>query len=442
MVGIKKLYITVAACICAAAVALLIVLPGQAQALEVERWSARANQDGGNDIMGATPTRITFQGQADEGESISELTLYMPEGSYITSEDSDPDSEKELDAEQVTVTILSGLDRLAVESEVSIEGDTGIRIEFPDNTPEGTMVQIEINNISLPIDGGSFELEGTYITSDGKEHSLPPSRSPIEVVGLSTAEKISVWLGEQEWVQWWNSIKFLHLFLDPTIAVKSIPSVFTGWLLALGLVVLSFPLSIPLGLFWSFLRMSKNRFIRALGSLYINVVRGTPLFLQIYIAFFGLPLLGISLDNFTLGICVLVMNSSAYLAEIFRAGIQSIDKGQFEAARSLGMTRARTMFSVIIPQTFRRVIPTMTSEFILMYKDTSLLAAVGVMEIMMFSKQITASTGNVTPYIVAAGFYLVVTLPLAKLINVLEDRMAERQSGTVKKNHKKEATEA
>ena len=88
------------------------------------------------------------------------------------------------------------------------------------------------------------------------------------------------------------------------------------------------------------------------------------------------------------------------------------------------MNGAQTMFYVIIPQTVRRVIPTMTSEFILMYKDTSLLAAVGVMEIMMYAKTITAATGNVTPYIVAAGFYLIVTIPMTKLINSMEQRMA------------------
>ncbi|MEG0621122.1 MAG: amino acid ABC transporter permease, partial [Raoultibacter sp.] len=172
---------------------------------------------------------------------------------------------------------------------------------------------------------------------------------------------------------------------------------------------------------------------RAIGSTYINLVRGTPLFLQMYIAWFGLPLLGINPGNFILAVAVLVLNSSAYLAEIFRAGIQSINKGQFEAARSLGMNAPQTMLFVIIPQTIQRVIPTMTSEFILMYKDTSLLAAVGVTEIMMFSKTIVATTGNVTPYIVAAGFYLIVTIPLTKLINIMEERM----SGKRKKKGKK-----
>ena len=160
------------------------------------------------------------------------------------------------------------------------------------------------------------------------------------------------------------------------------------------------------------------------------------------IAFFGLPLLGIQMDNFVLGIIVLVMNSSAYLAEIFRAGIQSINKGQFEAARSLGMNGAQTMIFVIIPQTFRRVIPTMTSEFILMYKDTSLLAAVGVMEIMMYSKTITAATGNVTPYIVAAFFYLVVTIPLTKVINVMEERLVSGRPKHRRTNNLPEKTPA
>jgi polar amino acid transport system substrate-binding protein len=125
-----------------------------------------------------------------------------------------------------------------------------------------------------------------------------------------------------------------------------------------------------------------------------------------------------------LGILVLATNSSAYLAEIFRAGIQSINKGQFEAAGSLGLTGAQTMFFVIIPQTVRRVIPTATSEFILLYKDTALLAAVGVMEMMMFGKSLVANTGNMTPYIIAACYYLMVTMPLTRIITIFERKLA------------------
>lgn len=111
------------------------------------------------------------------------------------------------------------------------------------------------------------------------------------------------------------------------------------------------------------------------------------------------------------------------MCEIFRAGIQSIPKGQTEAARSLGMNGAQTMVFVIIPQTVSRVIPTLTSEFILLYKDTSMLAAVGVMEMVYDAKMIVANTGSITPYIVAALFYLIITLPLAKFVGNLERKL-------------------
>jgi polar amino acid transport system substrate-binding protein len=190
------------------------------------------------------------------------------------------------------------------------------------------------------------------------------------------------------------------------------------------LVLVGFPLAIPVGLGISFLRMSRFRPLRFISSIYVNVIRGTPLFLQIFIAFLGLPMLGIRVGDYVLGTIVLAINSSAYLAEIFRAGIQSIHKGQFEAASSLGMNGVQTMFSVIIPQTVRRVIPTMTSEFILLYKDTSLLAAMGVMEQMQFARTMVASTGSMTPYVISGCYYLIVTLPLTRVISIFEKKLA------------------
>ncbi len=417
-------------CVGALIFALLCIsaMPFQAEALTTERFTAKSNQDGADGIMGATDTRITWQGQADENESIASVTLELPEGSVLP-------------ADGTTVTVLDGLKRLSVSNTVS-ESDSGITVDFDEPTPAGTMVMLELNNAQFPADGGTFTVSGSYTTSDGTTQAIPDGGKSITVTGTTPPEQLASWLGEQGWVQAWNSNKFLHLFFDPTIIVTTIPAVFWGWLLALALVAISFPLAIPLGLCWSFLRMAKNPVLRAIGSTYINIIRGTPLFLQIYIAFFGLPLLGIQMDNFVLGVIVLIMNSSAYLAEIFRAGIQSISKGQFEAARSLGMNGAQTMIFVIIPQTFRRVIPTMTSEFILMYKDTSLLAAVGVMEIMMYSKTITAATGNVTPYIVAAFFYLVVTIPLTKAINIMEERLVSGRPKQRAKNNLAEKTPA
>ena len=127
------------------------------------------------------------------------------------------------------------------------------------------------------------------------------------------------------------------------------------------------------------------------------MIRGTPLFLQIFIAFIGLRIAGIRLSDFVTAVIVLALNSSAYLAEIFRAGIQSIHKGQMEAAVSLGMNYAQAMRYVIIPQTVKRVLPTMTSEFILLFKDTALLSAVGIFELMLRANNFVARAGTLTP---------------------------------------------
>lgn len=411
--------VSVAAVIIAATLALSFVLPIQAQALEVQRWTAKPNKDGDNTtVLGATATRVTWQGQSAEDESVASVVINLPEGTSV-------------EAENVKTSVLMGLDRLDATANTAVAG-TVVTVTLDEPAPAGALVMIECNRTLLPGSGGTIELAGSYTTADGQTHDMPATDQVITVTSTSPAEQLSSWLGQQAWVQTWNSNKFLHLFFDPSIIVTSVPALFAGWLVSLGVVVVSFPLAIPFGLLLSFLRMAKSRLPRALGATYINIVRGTPLFLQLYIAFFGLPLMGVQMDPFAMGAIVLVMNSSAYLAEIFRAGIQSISQGQFEAARSLGMNGAQTMFFVIIPQTVRRVIPTMTSEFILMYKDTSLLAAVGVTELMMYAKTITAATGNVTPYIVAAGFYLIVTIPLTKLINAMEVRMS---SG--RRKHKK-----
>jgi polar amino acid transport system substrate-binding protein len=138
-----------------------------------------------------------------------------------------------------------------------------------------------------------------------------------------------------------------------------------------------------------------------------------------------------------MGMLVLAINSAAYMAEIFRAGIQSINKGQFEAASSLGMSYPQAMQYVIIPQTVRRVLPTMTSEFILLFKDTALLSAVGVFELMMNAKNSAANAGNVTAYTVAAAYYLIVTIPLILWVQKLEARLALSETGQTIANPRK-----
>ena len=410
------------------AIALLLVTtsPFAAYGLTVERCTAKSNARSGNDVMGAMNTRITWEAQCNPTEAVRALSFTLPDGTQYSTDDA-------------RVTMLSGADlmtREVIEGTVTADGQT-ITFDFDDPADAGCYLRAEIYNVFFPGNGGAMQIEGTYTLADGT--TLPiEGIPPIEVKGVSPAEEFSQMLAQQPWVQAWNSNKFLHMFLDPTIAVTSFPVVFWGFLMAIAIVAVAFPLAIPFGLLFALMRMSKFRVLRAIGGVYVNVVRGTPLFLQIYIAFFGLPLAGIQIPSFPLGVIVLAMNSCAYMCEIFRAGIQSIPKGQFEAARSLGMNGAQTMIFIIIPQTVRRVIPTLTSEFILLYKDTSMLAAVGVMEVVMYAKTIVAATGSITPYIVAACFYLVITLPLAKVVGNFEAKLAGNETGKgAKKKRKK-----
>ena len=396
----------------------LVAAPRPAEALEVAKLTAKPNADTGNDVLGATETRINWEAQADADESLSSVTLQLPEGTSFS-------------LDKARVTMLSGadlMDRTKVDATFSADGQY-VTASFAEPLPAGAYLRIEVYDVEFPAAGGDLALAGAYQLADGSERQLPADMPTIKVTGVSPLDAFTDSLAKEPWVQAWNSNKFLRLFLNPTVFVSSVPVVFNGFLMALAIVLVAFPVAIPFGFALALMRTSKLRLLRAISSVYVNVVRGTPAFLQIYIAFFGLPLAGVQIPTYPLGVMVMALNSSAYLCEIFRAGIQSIPKGQNEAARSLGMNGFQTMLYVIVPQTFRNVIPTLTSEFILLYKDTSLLASVGILEVVMYAKTIVASTGSITPYIVAALFYLVVTLPLSWLVGRLEARLQGNDQG-------------
>ncbi len=400
-----------AAALAVLACALTLILPTPASAMEAVRCTGRPNStDDPSVIMGATQSRITFEATVDEGEGVEQLVLTIPDGT-------------EFSTENLAVTLLTG-DDLMTRNDVDYElAEDGQDIVLTFDTPleEAGHLNIIVYGVYFPRTGGDMQVEASY-TVDGVEYEIEDIPT-ITVQGISLTESISQWLSEQAWVQTWNSNRFLRLFFNPTLLVTSFPVVLTGFFMSVSIVAISFPLAIPVALVLAFMRISKFALWRGIGTVYVNLVRGTPLFLQIYIAFFGLPLAGISIPNFPLGIIVMTLNSSAYMCEIFRAGILAISKGQSEAARSLGMTRLQTMIFIILPQMFRNVIPNLTNEFITLYKDTSLLAAVGIMELVMYARTIVASTGSITPYIVAAVFYLVITLPLSKVTRYLEERM-------------------
>lgn len=206
---------------------------------------------------------------------------------------------------------------------------------------------------------------------------------------------------------------------------------------ALNTVILAFSgeaIGIFIGLALSVLALSEHRVVRAPARAYINFFRGTPLLWQLSFFFFGIALgLQLNFGPYEVAIAVLALNSGAYCAEIFRAGIQSIERGQFEAARSLGMTYGGALRLVILPQAVRRVIPPLTNEFVILIKDTSLVAVLGLsldqQELLATGRDIFSQTFNATPFLVSAAGYLAVTLPLIRAVTWLERRLRSGLTG-------------
>ena len=157
------------------------------------------------------------------------------------------------------------------------------------------------------------------------------------------------------------------------------------WLTA-RLALLSLGLGLPIGLLLALARVQSSRLLAAPAAVYVEVMRGTPLLVQILFIYFVLPIFGVHLPAFTSGIIALTLNCAAYISEIIRAGIISIDAGQMEAARSLGMSYSQAMRNIILPQTFRRVVPPLTNEAIALLKDSSLVSVMGVWELMFLAQ--------------------------------------------------------
>lgn len=178
------------------------------------------------------------------------------------------------------------------------------------------------------------------------------------------------------------------------------------------------------GLFIGMGRISRNPVIYGLSTIYVEAFRGTPLLIQIFLVYLGLPQIGIYMDSpLIAGLIALSMNSAAYQAEIFRGGVQSISKGQMEAARSLGMTYNQSLVTVIIPQALRNALPPYTNEFITMIKDSSLVMAIGVMELTLTGKFISAQSGNPFPVLIfVAVLYFTLTFSTSRILGFIEKK--------------------
>lgn len=205
---------------------------------------------------------------------------------------------------------------------------------------------------------------------------------------------------------------------------SALPLLVRGAGLTLVLTALSLVFGIAGGLTLALARLSPLKFLRPIAVAYVEVVRGTPLLMQIYVIYFVLPAIGIELSPFNAGVLALSLNAAAYAAEVFRGGIESIDPGQMEAARSLGMSHRRAMRWVILPQTIRRVMPPLTNEAVALLKDSSLVSVVALSELMRTGKEIATNSGSpTTVFLTVAILYLGMTLPLTWLVRRLEVRL-------------------
>ncbi|HGZ9305008.1 TPA: ABC transporter permease subunit [Staphylococcus aureus] len=180
-----------------------------------------------------------------------------------------------------------------------------------------------------------------------------------------------------------------------------------------------------LGAFVALMKLSKIKIISWIASIYIEILRGTPMLVQVFIVFFGITAaLGLDISALVCGTIALVINSSAYIAEIIRAGINAVDKGQMEAARSLGLNYRQTMKSVIMPQAIKNILPALGNEFVTLIKESSIVSTIGVGEI-MFNAQVVQgiSFDPFTPLLAAAALYFVLTFVLTRIMNMIEGRL-------------------
>lgn len=201
-----------------------------------------------------------------------------------------------------------------------------------------------------------------------------------------------------------------------------------GTMDTLRLFFITIVLSIPLGILLAFGRVSSFRGLRKAIAAYVYVLRGTPLMLQLLFVYFGLPfvpVIGVRLDDFPAAILAFVLNYGAYFCEIFRAGIQAIPRGQYEAAKTLGMNYVQTMRRIILPQVFKIILPPISNETITLVKDTSLIYVLAMNDLLRTTRNLVQRDFNIMPFVVAAVFYLIMTLVLTYGFNKVEKHFAK-----------------
>ena len=206
-----------------------------------------------------------------------------------------------------------------------------------------------------------------------------------------------------------------------------LPALLEGSAVTIQVFLITLALAVPLGLALALLRISRFGLLSGLVNGYIWLMRGTPLMLQMLFIYFALPfipVIGVRLPDFPSAIVAFVLNYAAYFAEIFRAGIQSIGKGQYEGAQVLGMTYAQTMRRIVLPQVIKRILPPMSNETITLVKDTSLIYVLAMNDLLRAARGLVQRDFTTMPFAVAAAFYLLMTLVLTYGFQRLEKKYA------------------
>jgi len=207
---------------------------------------------------------------------------------------------------------------------------------------------------------------------------------------------------------------------------QSLPAFLKGMGVTLQMTFFALLIAIVLGMFVCLLRISNFKILNIIASIYVDIIRGTPLLAQAFFLYFGLTAaLGFQISNKNAGIIVLALNAGAYLSEIFRSGINAVNKGQMEAARSLGLTYAKAMSKVILPQAIRIVIPSVMNQFIITLKDTTIISVIGAQELMKAANVIAARTyRSFDVYAMIAILYFIVIFTLTKISEYIERRLS------------------
>ncbi|MBW7570042.1 amino acid ABC transporter permease [Succinivibrio faecicola] len=212
--------------------------------------------------------------------------------------------------------------------------------------------------------------------------------------------------------------------LDFEFVKNSLWLLLTGAIVTLEITLVAVSFGVLIGLFVGMAELSSYRLLRIPAKVYVDIIRGTPLLVQIFIIYFALPnIINMRIEPYIAAVVACSINSGAYVAEIFRSGIQSIDKGQFEAGRSLGLTWSQTMKMIVVPQAFRRTIPQLGNEFIAMLKDSSLVSVIGFEELTRKGQLIIAATyRSFEIWAAVAVIYLVMTLTISRFVSYLEKK--------------------